>query len=359
MSVLKKIITVVLVIFTTIVSKAQVGIGTSSPDPKAVLDLSSANKGLLVPRMAASQRTGISSPPTGLLVYQTDGASGFYYYTGSSWKQISNVTSTAATITSLDYANAKLEPSTYTINTPYTGVLKIPYSGGNGGTFANGTAINSTGVTGLSATLQGGTLNYGTGDLVFNVTGTPSASSPNTSSFSIPSTIITGASSGTAVVGRGSVLNIGEAITASYTIPNATASQTTFDLAAHATSNNLTPVPTIDGLQANLTGNSLNYYIPKIKNISTASQTISYQTTAPSVNQYKTAINTTLTTSGSTVEVNVDWDSNVWWTTSNAEIITTNVQVPVGNTYRWYEFKWWCMEVNLNKVIFVSVVRNL
>jgi hypothetical protein len=332
-----------------------VGIGTNSPASNAVLDLTSTNKGLLIPRMTASERTSISSPAIGLFVYQTDQVSGFYYYTGTEWKQLANVTSTAGSITSLDYANAKLEPTTYTINTPYTGVLKIPYSGGNGGSYANGSTINSTGVAGLSASLQGGTLNYGTGELVYNVSGTPTASSPATASFAIPSTL--GAATGTAVVGSGTVLNIGEAITASYAIPKTTAEANGFDLSSHATTNNLTRVPEIDGLQANLAGNGSSFYVPKIKNTSSSQQTISFQTSAPSVNQYRTAINTAI---ASGVSVNVDYgDGNVYWTTSNAEIITTNVQVPVGNTYRWYEFKWWCMEVGTNKVIFISVVRNL
>lgn len=41
-------------------------------------------KGVLVPRMTAAQRSpGIASPATGLLVYQTDGAGGFYYNSGT------------------------------------------------------------------------------------------------------------------------------------------------------------------------------------------------------------------------------------------------------------------------------------
>lgn len=41
-------------------------------------------QGILAPRMTAAQRSpGIVSPATGLLVYQTDGASGFYYNAGT------------------------------------------------------------------------------------------------------------------------------------------------------------------------------------------------------------------------------------------------------------------------------------
>ncbi len=56
-------------------------------DPSAMLDIVSTNKGLLVPRMTSAQKTSIGSPATGLLVYQTDGATGFWYYNGTIWVQ--------------------------------------------------------------------------------------------------------------------------------------------------------------------------------------------------------------------------------------------------------------------------------
>jgi hypothetical protein len=66
-----------------------VGIGTATPDAKAALDIRASDKGLLIPRLTAAQRTGISAPPQGLMVYQTDGTSGggpqtgFWYYAGA------------------------------------------------------------------------------------------------------------------------------------------------------------------------------------------------------------------------------------------------------------------------------------
>jgi uncharacterized protein (TIGR02145 family) len=66
---------------------SQVGINTdnSAPDSSAMLDVKSTSKGLLVPRMTAAQRTAISSPATGLLIWQTDGIQGYYYYSGTNW----------------------------------------------------------------------------------------------------------------------------------------------------------------------------------------------------------------------------------------------------------------------------------
>eukprot|EP01035_Chromulina_nebulosa_P023113 gene23113-29949_t len=78
-------------VFNSAISVAQglaVNTTGASPDASAILDASSTNKGILVPRMTAAQKIAISSPATGLMIYQTDGTSGFYYYTGSAWSAV-------------------------------------------------------------------------------------------------------------------------------------------------------------------------------------------------------------------------------------------------------------------------------
>lgn len=60
----------------------------SSADGSAMLDVKSTTKGVLITRMTQSQRNSITSPATGLMIYQTDNTPGFYYYSGSSWAQI-------------------------------------------------------------------------------------------------------------------------------------------------------------------------------------------------------------------------------------------------------------------------------
>ena len=72
-------------------STGSVGIGTSSPDSKSILDLTSTTKGFLPPRMTNVQITGITSPPEGLVIYSTD-AKTLVFYNGTSWQK---VTSTA------------------------------------------------------------------------------------------------------------------------------------------------------------------------------------------------------------------------------------------------------------------------
>ena len=47
----------------------QVGVGTSTPDAAAALDVSSTTQGLLPPRMTAAQRNSISNPPAGLMLW--------------------------------------------------------------------------------------------------------------------------------------------------------------------------------------------------------------------------------------------------------------------------------------------------
>jgi len=76
-----------LLTLTASVLTSQVSINTTNapPDPSAMLDISSSDKGLLIPRLLEVQRVGISAPALGLLVFQTDGVSGFYYYFGNEW----------------------------------------------------------------------------------------------------------------------------------------------------------------------------------------------------------------------------------------------------------------------------------
>ena len=52
-------------------STNNVGIGTTSPSTKSVLDLTSTTKGFLPPRMTTAQRDAITSVPAGLMIYNT------------------------------------------------------------------------------------------------------------------------------------------------------------------------------------------------------------------------------------------------------------------------------------------------
>jgi len=91
--------------------------------------------------MTAGERTGISSPANGLLVFQTDGEVGFYYYTGSSWLRITNANDASDFVSGTGTLNyvPKWTPDGVTI--------------GNSQIFDDGTNVG-IGTTSPTATLQ-------------------------------------------------------------------------------------------------------------------------------------------------------------------------------------------------------------
>ena len=81
---------------------AQVGIGTTTPDATAILDIFATDKGVLIPRISLNNVTttmldGINVAATGLLIYNTNAAVtggngiGFYYFNGTQWKSLKDV----------------------------------------------------------------------------------------------------------------------------------------------------------------------------------------------------------------------------------------------------------------------------
>ena len=64
-------------------TQVSINIDGTLPDNSAMLDVKSTAKGLLIPRMTQAQRNAISSPATGLMIWQTDNSPGFYYNSGT------------------------------------------------------------------------------------------------------------------------------------------------------------------------------------------------------------------------------------------------------------------------------------
>lgn len=176
-----------------VTSNGSIGIGTVSPNASAILDvnadgLSSGNKkGFLGPKAALSSETDqvtIPSPATGLLVYNsgTGGLvyNGYVFWNGTEWRTFSNSSLAPGIVGNITCNGITLSPGTYTAGTPYTGTMNVPYTGGNGGIHA-AQAIGP--VHGLTATLSSGNFNSGSGTLSYTVSGTPTVTSPVTTTF--------------------------------------------------------------------------------------------------------------------------------------------------------------------------------
>ena len=149
---LKRFLFLVILSFMLIPVFAQTGIGTTTPHASAKLDVTSTDKGFLPPRMTSTQRTAILSPAAGLMVYQTDGTSGLYYYNGTVWIYIINSTTNVVSVvnggtgttTSTGTGSVVLNTSP-TLITP---ALGTPSSA----TLTNATGLPiSTGVSGLAS----------------------------------------------------------------------------------------------------------------------------------------------------------------------------------------------------------------
>lgn len=78
---------VLFAVFMTIslISFAQVGIGVTSPDASAILDIESSNKGFLPPRLSAQERNDISEPAQGLTIFNTTENCLQWHVGGNAW----------------------------------------------------------------------------------------------------------------------------------------------------------------------------------------------------------------------------------------------------------------------------------
>jgi uncharacterized protein (TIGR02145 family) len=159
-------------IFMTASSFSQVGIGTTNPNASSGLDVDYTDKGLLPPRMTTVQRNAISNPADGLIIFNITTGS-LNYFHSNAWYELFGILS--GSISSLDCINAIIE-GTLTEGVVATGVSAIVhYTGGNGQYYA-GQTVNSTEVSGLTATLDPGGFNVGSGALTYTIAGTPVSS---------------------------------------------------------------------------------------------------------------------------------------------------------------------------------------
>lgn len=87
---MKLVFTFVALIIGKILFAQNIGIGTSSPDSSAALEVKSSSQGFLPPRMNLSQRNAISNPAQGLMIYCSDCGidGGIQIYKGTEWQSL-------------------------------------------------------------------------------------------------------------------------------------------------------------------------------------------------------------------------------------------------------------------------------
>lgn len=83
------LIIVTCILCPTLLKAQSVAINTDGtlPNASSMLDVKSTNKGLLIPRMSSSERTGISNPAVGLLVYDNQTQS-FWFFKTAGWTEL-------------------------------------------------------------------------------------------------------------------------------------------------------------------------------------------------------------------------------------------------------------------------------
>jgi hypothetical protein len=87
---MNKLLLMMAALLTAYFAPAQnIGIGTTTPNASAMLDVQSTTKGLLVPRMTAVQRNAINPAANAraLMVFDTD-SSAFFFWTGTVWSKL-------------------------------------------------------------------------------------------------------------------------------------------------------------------------------------------------------------------------------------------------------------------------------
>ncbi len=187
---MKRIIFVIWLLGLQVFGQMAVNTTGSAPDASAMLDVSATDKGILIPRMTATERDNISSPATGLLVFVTDDNS-FYYFDGTSWLQMT--TSNKAWLLN---GNAGTDSNTHFIGT--TDAQDLVFKTNNN----THLIIDQNGLVGINITPGVASLSVAGSSSVYGVLGLVNGSN------SFAGTFYNLDASGTAIVGAGNNLGI-------------------------------------------------------------------------------------------------------------------------------------------------------
>ncbi len=151
-----------------------IGIGTVTPDNSSKLEIKSSNKGFLPPRLTTTERDSILNPADGLIIFNINSGCPNYYYNGLWYEWCGNGVNPLGTIASLS-CDSSFNYGTILSGSTCIVYSMIPYINGNGGVF-NSQTINSTGVTGLVATILSDTFSNGADSLRVEISGLPISS---------------------------------------------------------------------------------------------------------------------------------------------------------------------------------------
>ena len=130
---------------------AQVGVNTSTPNSSSLLDIQSTTKGLLVPRLTNTQMNAVTSPATGLTIYNTD-ASSLYVFNGLTWNSKEDrIAAYANDGVAIQLDNLKIQLSTNTSErsmqiATVSGTIQI--SGSSSNVYPASSPVTSGGVSG-------------------------------------------------------------------------------------------------------------------------------------------------------------------------------------------------------------------
>lgn len=128
-----------------VVGAGRVGVGTASPDASALVDMTSNNKGVLIPRLTTAERDAISSPAIGLQIYNTD-CGALNHYNGTCWISVSSPLMYPGPITTSSTSFCSGDPRTFS-------VASVPGATSYSWTVPGGAVINSgQGTNTISAT---------------------------------------------------------------------------------------------------------------------------------------------------------------------------------------------------------------
>ena len=171
MDTIKRIVTIVFVVLLVSTAHAQTGIGTTTPNASAKLEVYATNKGFLPPRLtltSATDATTIVSPAEGLLVYNLGSIglqAGYYFWNGANWATIATGSIAGNAVSASDlvklyseaYSNASGKISNvsgYSFTVPVSGRYLFDFSSTTWGGNATSTFKVRQGTTDLGTDSQ-------------------------------------------------------------------------------------------------------------------------------------------------------------------------------------------------------------